>query len=632
MKTIKIIFTVELIVFFAGLLFGVTGSSLGLTRTIVPGVSMDEVKILGNYRPIRSDEWSLVTLLALAQYNNTHQFPQLNENLGVEGKKLAIAHDIGVPVKEVSLLGKPATWGFYLFDLRHALSWFWLFPLFIGLNGVWFLLNMVWQKQPGVNFCFSLYLAFSYHSVGWSFWPAWQIGLGCLSTALFLYILQHQGRRGALLASLALGVFLASTVLTIYYPRLIPVLTFLLLLVLAVCIQEKLFKRIYEKKWYLLLAAVITIGILSSWYINNSDAISAMLSSTYPGQRRNYGGSFNLFRGFSGWLDPILIFNSYGFLNSSEASTYYSFILGILAILLFSRVRKDCMIYILMAYMLFAYCYLYTGIPEWLGKLTFWNRTVPRRAVIGVELCQIFIFSWLYSKKDEIVNNKYILSCSLLIPVLIAFVLIRFMPEQMAGNLLSLKPEMTGKLAYCFAALCLAYYIFMNKIKIFPYVLLLITLPITFFWNPLCIAPSFFTVELPHEVKQDKEEKYGGRILTAVKNTPMAANILAASGEHVFNSTSYYTDRDIYNEFYKERKGAFKKFHHMVVTLDEKNTNDIVSVSNRIFYKLNYGFDFSKFKADYLVTTTPPGLLEDNKSVEFLAEKGGFFWYKILHV
>ncbi len=543
MKTIKIIFTVELIVFFAGLLFGITGSSLGLTRTIDPAVRMDEVKILGNYRPIRSDEWSLVTLLALAQYNNEHQFPKLNENMGVEGKKLAIAHDIGVPVKELSLIGKPATWGFYLFDLRHALSWFWLFPLFIGINGVWFLLNMVWQKQPGVNFCFSLYLAFSYHSVGWSFWPAWQIGLGCLSTALFLYILKHHGRRGALLASLALGVFLASTALTIYYPRLIPILTFLLLLVLAVCLEEKLFKRMYEKKWYLLLAAVITIGILSSWYINNSDAISAMLSSTYPGQRRNYGGSFNLFRGFSGWLDPILIFNSHGFLNPSEASTYYSFILAIIPLLLFSKVRKDSMIYILMAYMLFAYCYLYVGIPELLGKLTFWNRTVPRRAVIGVELCQVCIFAWLYSKKDEIVTNKYILGYSLLIPLLIAFVLLRFMPPQMAGSLLSLKPEMVGKLAFCFAALWLAYYIFMNKIKYFPYILLLITLPVTFFWNPLCIAPSFFTVELPQEVKTSDAEKYSGRILAAVKSTSMTANILAASGAPVLNSTSYYTCR-----------------------------------------------------------------------------------------
>ena len=115
----KIILTAQILLLVIGISFGLTGSSIGCMRDFGNFFSYDLHGFTGKCQGIRSDEWAVDTPLAISQFNNhNEQFPVTNKNFGIEGKQMSIVHDTGTPVAELSLLAKPATWGFFLFDLR----------------------------------------------------------------------------------------------------------------------------------------------------------------------------------------------------------------------------------------------------------------------------------------------------------------------------------------------------------------------------------------------------------------------------------------------------------------------------------------------------------------------------------
>ena len=121
----KIILAFQVLFLVIGVFFGLTGSSIGCMQDYGNFFSYDLHGLTGTCRSIRSDEWAVDTPLAISQFNNhNEQFPVTNKNFGIEGKQMSIVHDTGTPVAELSLLAKPATWGFFLFDLRRALSWY----------------------------------------------------------------------------------------------------------------------------------------------------------------------------------------------------------------------------------------------------------------------------------------------------------------------------------------------------------------------------------------------------------------------------------------------------------------------------------------------------------------------------
>ena len=96
---------------------GISGTSAGLLLnggTLVDG-RVDT--LYGDARPVRSDEWLVLTSYALAQADHTPPFPVVNRNLGSDGQNMLVSHMSSVPVWHLSLLAKPATWGFFLLGI-----------------------------------------------------------------------------------------------------------------------------------------------------------------------------------------------------------------------------------------------------------------------------------------------------------------------------------------------------------------------------------------------------------------------------------------------------------------------------------------------------------------------------------
>lgn len=640
----------QIFIFLLMLAFGITGSSLGFTKNYGKFFSLDDKLLLGKYVSVRSDEWAVDTPLAIAQFNahknysgndkfQQNKFPIKNNKLGVTGKYASVIHDTGAPVKELAAISKPATIGFFIFDLRRALSWYWLIPIFISINGVLFLLEILFKNQTSVNFVLSLCLTFSYHSVAWSFWPSYQIGLGTLATAFFLQVFIKDRLILKLLFSILCGIFTSAFILTLYLPRIIPIATLCLGIVIAYFIinRKNIFHNWKSSLLSVFIASLVTTLIMSSWYTNNIEAIRAILDSSYPGLRRTYCGERTIWDEFSGWLNPLLIRKPFEFKNISESSTYLSFILPIVYILFCLRKKIDSLMVVLCIFFIFNYLYLYIGIPEILGKITFWNRTT-HRAIIGIDFVQIVIFAWIYFYRENLESSCNSKTSDFVLVICISLVILSLAistPSQLYES-----QEFKAKyVLLCLVFLVLNYYVFIKNNKYFPVTLCLTLLYTTLFFHPISLAPKGIYTNIPNKVqnliKNEDEMRFNGKFLVATGDH-VRPNLIAALGYPVINSTSHYIDKDLYKDFYSslENNHNYNKFNHMIVNITDNSIEKIESVGDVIrLYLPGEKYNFSRFKADLLMTKENElnSKLRKNPHLIYIDKDEDFTYYKIAH-
>ena len=81
--------------------------------------------LIGENRPIRSDEWMVQSTYYMAQAMFDEFYPLYNTNIMDDGLNMILAYN--APVANLSILGKPFNWGFLLLGKEYGLSWYWAF-------------------------------------------------------------------------------------------------------------------------------------------------------------------------------------------------------------------------------------------------------------------------------------------------------------------------------------------------------------------------------------------------------------------------------------------------------------------------------------------------------------------------
>ena len=117
--------------FFVCVVCGFTFASLGVIRSNCDVELRGETKLLGRYRTIRTDEFVCHLLPSIEQFSQN--FPLKSMRKGLSGRNYLIFHDTGIPVWHPVLPARPATWGYFLFDLRRGISWHSMFPFFFAV-------------------------------------------------------------------------------------------------------------------------------------------------------------------------------------------------------------------------------------------------------------------------------------------------------------------------------------------------------------------------------------------------------------------------------------------------------------------------------------------------------------------
>lgn len=396
------LFATSLLLSFALLVsWGWTGSSLGLLLDQGNVAEHDEVAWLGKLQPVRSDEWQVITPLALSQAAHRPAFPIVNRNLGLDGQNMMVVGMTGVPVAHVSALAKPATWGFFLFDLRRALAWYWWFPFFACFAALWMLLQRMfaldWRLAAGLAATVSA----SPYSVVFSGWPAYLVFFSAAGLlAADVAFRSHSWRVACGIGGL-LGASIAGFALVLYPAWQISLAYVWLPLTAAWFATRRKHLRFGRPQFAAAgMALAVAVAILFMWWLDAREAIASIRGSVYPGQRSvEVGGDVDRWFLVKGLMSPMTMYRDSSLMvGASDAGSVVLFIVPLFAavVLRFISIRRiDAIAGVLCGFILVALWFMYVGFPSSLARASLWGSTTSYRLDLSLGVAQVLIIAWL---------------------------------------------------------------------------------------------------------------------------------------------------------------------------------------------------------------------------------------------
>lgn len=554
------------IAFFILVSLGVTGSSLGLALEASPATVNRIETIFAKNRPIRSDEWAVFTPMAIGQYNHSPRFPVVNKNLGPDGQNMLIVGMTGEPVSHLSAVAKPATWGFFVFDLPRSLAWYWWFPIFGCFFALWSAFVSVFRGKHQIAVALSAAFVLSPYVTAWSYWPAYTTLFPAAGLTAILIILRTSSRWHGWLAATLLGLSMAGFVLILYPAWQIPLGYLFVLILLAVVIRDKLYKSFSKLRLFYLIFALSIAGIICfQWWIDSKEAINLISSTVYPGQRAAVmGGDIEPWYWVKGISNIATMYGELGgYSNQSEiASFLYLWIPVFISVMMaiFRKKRIDYIALFIAAFVLLVSYYQFFGFSSNIALYTLWGRSSSARADIALGLAQLFLIGSVFysatpnrTKEAQTVWFSVITITSIILWGLVQFLSYKVLPKPI---LESLSPGVVT--AGIFASAVASYLLIRNHFRSFFALYLIWSISIIVYFNPLSLAPSAVPARIIHSGESNEDQ--AGRVL--VMNSQIPAMALLASGIPVYNGIHYYpqfsiwkvldpngTNRELYNRY-----------------------------------------------------------------------------------
>lgn len=633
-------FLITFILLIVGTSIGLTGLNYALWNNYGV-VQVDQKKILGSYQEIRSDEWGVLTPLCLSQMNHKPAFPVKNETIDVEGKNMLIVHDYGVPVKHISAIARPTTWGYFTGNIRIGMAWNWLFPLFIGFVGISLLLNLLLGVER-INMVIALAIVYAPICSSWSNFPLYHLGLGAVAAWSFLQILSSENIKKNILFGLLCGWAASSFALTLYLPRLIPMSWLLIMFSIAIIVKDSLYNNLLKRFPYIILSVLVICILLGFWYVDAKDAIAAMLNSVYPGKRFITGGYFTAWDFVRGWF-PFQLVNYYyaPFVTSAcDLSSFpnMSFLIVFLLIFGFDKEHfsgSKVPVFLLGSVIVFFYIYQYIGFPSWLASVTFLGKSHPRRLDSSILVAQVFLLSYLAKncKLDSEDHSRAVVCSISTIVVSGVYLVVSFIygiPVLANSYLLS---QHTEHLIYFFALYVLMVYSYPRNWRKGACLMTILFAVPGFLFNPLSKAPHRVTSNLPAFINVNAGTNHSRVLFITADGGNWQGNSANAVGIASLNGVHHYVDRYMFDHFYRKLQNGeqFNRFNHAMFVLDEKTERfTAVPQGDVIRWKINPLFDFGELPVSYVAVSTGIKLkLLNNNSLKFIEDKKGFSYFRV---
>ncbi len=252
----------------------------------------DPGALLGEPRPVRSDEWFVQLSWSISQYNQG--FPAVNPSMP-GGTDLTVLYD--VPTAYWTIVFRPQLWGYFFLGFSHALAWHWWLPPALTAIAAYLLVltvnprrsisaailavatvvcpMMLWWWQTSV-----------FLSVGWP--------LFVMTTVIWIF------RHPRLLVRLwwiATAAFFAVTLaLTSYLPFILSGVWVCVLFGFGVMIDAIKKGTINRRLVFRRAAGLIAAGGVAGFFVLlqaflHRDTLQAITATVYPGQRSEPTGA-----------------------------------------------------------------------------------------------------------------------------------------------------------------------------------------------------------------------------------------------------------------------------------------------------------------------------------------------------
>ncbi|MBI3524593.1 MAG: hypothetical protein HY066_08695 [Betaproteobacteria bacterium] len=620
---------------------GVTGSSFGLGYQQTPFVQSDAINIWGKNRPIRSDEWLLLTPLAIAQYNHHPKFPVTNSNVGESGENMLIAGMVGVPVTHVSSIAKPATWGFFLFDLKSALSWYWCFPVFACLFALWGVVALLTPDNWKLSFLTALWFCASPYTIAWSNWPAYAVFFPSIALLTSIAILRTHDKFLLLVFAGILGIAIAGFVLLLYPPWQISLTYVFIALVAGIVVRDKLYLNLTKNRLASFGIAIIVAGfLLWRWWQDAHPAIQAILATVYPGNRSGITGGnvafSDLLRGYTN-LVTLYKLDSHAHTNQSEIASFPYMLLPLAVIFVLRAYPKmiGAVEIALASFMGFILYFMLVGVPLELAQFSLLGRVPPARADIGLGLAYIIICALLLSPDAKTIPGKTPTRVLALTIALIWTGIVFNSVSHLHQSVLAGSPSSLLVLPIVAVVLLIViiggYWLVLGKFRAFIYLNLAWSVITTLSFNPVNIAPNSVTAASP--IKELLEQ--GAR--TLVLETQVPAMILLASGHAVANGIFYYPQKLLWERLDRDHteSNTYNRYQHLLFSGGVVENKDHYRIESPQADVVKVVIDLARFdfhKTGATLIAAPQNLasaLRGNPGITYIKDEKGWAWFRI---
>lgn len=357
----------------------------------------DPSLLLGQPRPIRSDEFVQTTIQYLASYTGDPRRYDANNLLFPDVVAFTRA-----PMWHWRTLLRPPAWPAFLLPAEPAFALTWWLRQAMLVGAAYALFYRITRRDVALS---------TFGAVAILYAPYMQWFLNdiivefatCLFAALWLVliIVETTGLRRAVAAALGLGYVTASCAMLIYVPHLIGVGLLGLALTVGLLLQRRSvdWSRRSAGRIALLACAPLALAVtLAIWSVEFNDTRRAVEQTVYPGLRRVAGGEMSLTWLFSSFFDVELLQEwqgpALGVSNQSETATFPLFAPFLAPLTLWSAARAfarrtrpaDILGLAIVGYLTIALAWMLTGLPWGLGTLLLLDRVPAYRLLLPVGL------------------------------------------------------------------------------------------------------------------------------------------------------------------------------------------------------------------------------------------------------
>ncbi|MFT8872951.1 MAG: hypothetical protein ABF868_11815 [Sporolactobacillus sp.] len=536
---IKYRYVIALILFIILVACKVNGSSISMYGNQLITGSDQPGTLLGNPRPIRSDEWSVQTPYYIAQANSPTPYSLKNNNISLSGQNMIVSY--GAPVWDVSTLAKPLNWGFLLLGPAYGLAWYWTMKVLLLLLLSFELCLIVTKRHVGISVLGALWIALSPAIQWWFMQHVGDITFYFEAVVVsFYYFFRHFKNLWYKLAyALLFSLSSVGFVLTVYPAIQVPFL-YLGLLLCGLILSDQINKIHFKLTDYVIIVSsfILIAGLLLHVYLISRDAFTAILNTAYPGHRVSDGGEGQWFNMYQFLTNPFLPYKDISGTNNCEISTFYQFFPAAFAaiVLLFKKKWTNFKYgIVLLIFSLISLLYLNFKIPVFIAKLTLLS-FVTYRVQLAFAFAALLLSVWLLaelSRGDHVKQTH-----ALLLSIIIA-----------ASYIIAVHfPPLSGyvRFRYYFILICLFallnFLLLTGKKRLFSLLMLTVILFSGATVNPVNIGTgNMFSNSLTSAVKKIKKQDPAARWI-ALGNSDMGS-YLAAIGLKDLDGTNYYPDR-----------------------------------------------------------------------------------------
>ena len=565
---IKYRYLFSLIIFILCVVLKLHGSSMDSFK-----IAIDEgnsTVLYGESRSLRSDEWLVHTPYYFSQHYNDYK--KSSKMMSLSGQDMIIGYN--APVKDISLISKPLTWGYVLLGNEYGLSWYWSLKMIILVLVSFELCRIITKGNDKLSLIGTLLVAYS-PALQWWFIPhmtdvfIWSMLLCVLAYHFFTTDKTYIKNIITVLGALALSVF----VLALFPGLQVPLGLIAFILFIVFLIRDKKEIKFGKSDIIRIIILVSIVGCILGYTLYDSKEAFKILNNTvYPGKRILTGGGSSIFSLFMNPINIFLPFKDSNVLNNCEVSEFIFLTVPFLIIFFplikgLKKKKEDNTIVgkTLVVFICVELLFMIVGFPRWLAKITLFSYINRMRLVYGFTstLFTIWTISMIWKYPKIISLKQKLLSISV-------FVLGMILYCCMDSSKLEYLPIYAYLIEIGFFVL-LMISIYQKREKLTTFLFIGLILLSSFTINPIARGASVIEdSSFAREVK--KSVKDGGYALATEGN--IMQQLLIANGIKTINAVNFYPDFKKWklidekgeNEFY------YNRYAHIVISLTNSKT------------------------------------------------------------